>query len=83
MDTIVEPSSGDLTESTSALSEAAEQLDDPATGQVVSSNVDSSASAVQNTGSQVDVNGHRETGTGVVNILKPNAVPDSGLLGKD
>lgn len=31
----------------------------------------------------VDINGHRETGTGVVNILKPNAVPDSGLLSKD
>lgn len=31
----------------------------------------------------VDVYGHRETGTGVVNILKPNAVPDSGLLSKD
>jgi hypothetical protein len=31
----------------------------------------------------IDINGHRETGTGVVNILKPNAVPDSGLLSKD
>ncbi|KAJ9625478.1 hypothetical protein H2204_010340 [Knufia peltigerae] len=31
----------------------------------------------------VDLNGHRETGQGVVNILKPNAVPDSGLLSKD
>jgi hypothetical protein len=32
---------------------------------------------------QIDVNGHRETGEGVVNILKPNAVPDSGLLAKE
>lgn len=31
----------------------------------------------------VDLNGHRETGQGVVNILKPNAIPDSGLLSKD
>ncbi|KAK5058609.1 hypothetical protein LTR84_010872 [Exophiala bonariae] len=31
----------------------------------------------------VDINGHRETGEGVVAILKPNAVPDSGLLSKD
>ncbi|EXJ92266.1 hypothetical protein A1O3_00816 [Capronia epimyces CBS 606.96] len=31
----------------------------------------------------VDVNGHKETGQGVVNILKPNAIPDSGLLSKD
>ncbi|KIX09105.1 uncharacterized protein Z518_00183 [Rhinocladiella mackenziei CBS 650.93] len=31
----------------------------------------------------IDVNGYKETGQGVVNILKPNAVPDSGLLGKD
>ncbi|KIW18299.1 hypothetical protein PV08_02587 [Exophiala spinifera] len=34
-------------------------------------------------GDVVDLNGHRETGQGVVNILKPNAVPDSGLLSKD
>lgn len=32
---------------------------------------------------EVDVNGHKETGQGVVNILKPNAVPESGLLSKD
>lgn len=31
----------------------------------------------------INVNGHKETGQGVVNILKPNAVPDSGLLSKD
>ncbi|KAK7902546.1 hypothetical protein LTR67_002192 [Exophiala xenobiotica] len=31
----------------------------------------------------IDLNGHKETGQGVVNILKPNAVPDSGLLAKD
>lgn len=31
----------------------------------------------------VDVNGHKETGQGVVNILKPNAIPDSGLLSQD
>lgn len=80
---MLDPIPGDLTESTSALPEAAEQLDDPATGQVVGSSLDSSDSVVQDAGSQVDVNGHRETGTGVVNILKPNAVPDSGLLSKD
>ena len=32
---------------------------------------------------RIDVNGHRETGQGVVNILRPNAVPDSGLLAKE
>ena len=32
---------------------------------------------------RVDVNGHRETGQGVANILRPNAVPDSGLLSKE
>ncbi|KAK4936779.1 hypothetical protein LTR10_022436 [Elasticomyces elasticus] len=31
----------------------------------------------------INVNGHKETGQGVVNILKPNAIPDSGLLSKD
>jgi len=31
----------------------------------------------------IDLNGHKETGQGVVNILKPNAVPDGGLLAKD
>ena len=31
----------------------------------------------------IDVNGHRETGQGVVKILQPNAIPDSGLLSKD
>ncbi|OAP57730.1 hypothetical protein AYL99_08468 [Fonsecaea erecta] len=31
----------------------------------------------------VDVNGHKMAGEGVVKILQPNAIPDSGLLGKD
>lgn len=31
----------------------------------------------------IDVNGHKETGEGVVKILQPNAIPDSGLLSKD
>ena len=41
------------------------------------------AAAAKSGADVIDINGHRETGTGVVNILKPNAVPDSGLLSKD
>ncbi|RVX72804.1 hypothetical protein B0A52_03157 [Exophiala mesophila] len=82
-DAVTESGVGESTESTAASSTVAEQLDHPEAGQAVNSSVDPSASAVQNAASQVDVNGHRETGTGVVNILKPNAIPDSGLLGKD
>ncbi|KAI1615376.1 hypothetical protein EDD36DRAFT_187561 [Exophiala viscosa] len=38
---------------------------------------------VPTTAAMINVNGHKETGQGVVNILKPNAIPDSGLLSKD
>ncbi|KEF54674.1 uncharacterized protein A1O9_09116 [Exophiala aquamarina CBS 119918] len=51
-------------------------------GAAAAGGAESSAAADMVAGA-VDVNGHRETGTGVVNILKPNAVPDSGLLSKD
>lgn len=32
---------------------------------------------------RIDINGHKKTGQGVVKIIQPNAIPDSGLLGKD
>ena len=41
------------------------------------------AEEVRTTTESINVNGHKETGQGVVNILKPNAIPDSGLLSKD
>ncbi len=31
----------------------------------------------------IDINGHKETGQGVVKILQPNAIPASGLLSND
>jgi hypothetical protein len=37
----------------------------------------------ETTNPRIDVNGHKETGQGVVNILRPGAVPDGGLLAKD
>jgi Family of unknown function (DUF5572) len=44
------------------------------------------AEGADSTGSQAGgdvVNGHLTTGEGVVKILQPNAIPDSGLLAKD
>ncbi|OAL37886.1 hypothetical protein AYO20_02719 [Fonsecaea nubica] len=32
---------------------------------------------------EVDINGHKMAGEGVVKILQPNAIPDSGLLSRD
>ncbi|EXJ69731.1 uncharacterized protein A1O5_06802 [Cladophialophora psammophila CBS 110553] len=31
----------------------------------------------------IDINGHRSAGEGLVKILQPNAIPDSGLLNRD
>ncbi|EXJ93963.1 hypothetical protein A1O1_02356 [Capronia coronata CBS 617.96] len=41
------------------------------------------AAELNSVAQSVDINGYKETGQGVVNILKPNAVPESGLLSKD